>query len=277
MLLKILSQGSDPESIQEDFEKLFDAINRVQFDKVDRKKIMKINGVVGNAVEVVDMVTPVMALGNIEDWLLALEAEMQRSVRKECRIASLEVGQVMNGLSLGDFGNKGIAQVALLGIQLIWTVDFQEALHRNCHDRDKAIMGATNKKFVQMLTDLVNLCLTDLGSSMNRTKFETLVTVHVHQKDLFQEVWKKVKEGKVKDDQDFEWLKQTRCYWKTDSDHAIVSIADVDFVYSYEYLGCKENTMYACVWLMSFYVLMFDRRNRKVARLVSHYLSSTCV
>jgi len=166
---------------------------------------------------------------------------MQRSVRKECRIASLEVGQVMNGLSLGDFGNKGIAQVALLGIQLIWTVDFQEALHRNCHDRDKAIMGATNKKFVQMLTDLVNLCLTDLGSSMNRTKFETLVTVHVHQKDLFQEVWKKVKEGKVKDDQDFEWLKQTRCYWKTDSDHAIVSIADVDFVYSYEYLGCKER------------------------------------
>merc|ERR1712194_284377 len=35
VLLKILSQGSDPESIQEDFEKLFDAINRVQFDKAD--------------------------------------------------------------------------------------------------------------------------------------------------------------------------------------------------------------------------------------------------
>ncbi|CAJ1345300.1 unnamed protein product [Effrenium voratum] len=90
VLLKILSQGSDPESIQEDFEKLFDAINRVQFDKVDRKKI-------------------------------------------------------------------------------------------------------------------------------------------------------KARDGKVKDENDFEWLKQTRLYWKQETDHAVVSIADVDFVYSYEYLGCKER------------------------------------
>ena len=36
VLLKILSQGSDPESIQDDFEKLFDVINRVSFDKVDK-------------------------------------------------------------------------------------------------------------------------------------------------------------------------------------------------------------------------------------------------
>ncbi|CAE6954500.1 Dnah5 [Symbiodinium natans] len=67
VLLKILSQGSDPESIQEDFEKLFDAINRVlvQFDKVDRKKIVLCMQERGK--------TPVQAQGNIEDWLLALE------------------------------------------------------------------------------------------------------------------------------------------------------------------------------------------------------------
>merc|ERR1711968_66081 len=35
VLLKILSEGSDTESIQEDFEKLFDAICGVQFDKVE--------------------------------------------------------------------------------------------------------------------------------------------------------------------------------------------------------------------------------------------------
>lgn len=43
-LLKILSQGSDPEQIQEDFEKLFDSISRVEFDPKDRKKITKIHG-----------------------------------------------------------------------------------------------------------------------------------------------------------------------------------------------------------------------------------------
>ncbi|CAK0822430.1 unnamed protein product [Prorocentrum cordatum] len=241
VLLKILSQGSDPESVQEDFEKLFDAISRVQFDKTDKRKIVKIKGVVGSAEEVVDLQSPVIAVGNIEDWLLALEAEMQKSVRRECRHASMEMGQLLSGLSMGDFGNKSIAQVALLGIQLVWTMDFQDALMRNARDRDKTIMVQTGKKFAQMLADLVDMCLTDLGSKMNRTKFETLVTIHVHQKDLFQEVSKKVKEGKVKDHNDFEWLKQTRVYWKQETDNAMISIADVDFVYSYEYLGCKER------------------------------------
>lgn len=37
-LLKILSQGTEPTSIQEDFEKLFDAITRVTFDKNPDKK-----------------------------------------------------------------------------------------------------------------------------------------------------------------------------------------------------------------------------------------------
>lgn len=241
VLLKILSQGSDPESIQEDFEKLFDAINRVQFDKVDRKKIVKIMETHGPVQEEVSLQVPVQAQGNIEDWLLALEAEMQRSVRRECNICSRECGQVLNGTSMSDFGKKCIAQVSLLGIQLIWTWDFQDALTRMARDKDKTVMSAANKKFTQMLTDLVAICLTNLPSKMERTKFETLVTVHVHQKDLLLEVSRKVKEGKVKDENDFEWLKQTRLYWKTETDHAVVSIADVDFVYSYEYLGCKER------------------------------------
>lgn len=37
-LLKILSQGSNPVSVQEDLEKLFDAINEVKFDKNTEKK-----------------------------------------------------------------------------------------------------------------------------------------------------------------------------------------------------------------------------------------------
>jgi len=241
VLLKILSQGSDPESIQEDFEKLFDAISRVQFDKTDRKKIVKMKGVVGNAEESVDLATPVNAQGNIEDWLLALESEMQRSIRRECRFASHDCGSVMNALSIKEFTDKNIGQVSLLGIQIIWTVDFQDALMRMSKEKDKTVMNFTNKKFVNMLSDLVAACLTDLGSKMNRTKFETMVTIHVHQKDLFQEIWKKVKEHKVRDENDFEWLKQTRMYWKADSEHALISIADVDFIYSYEYLGCKER------------------------------------
>lgn len=240
VLLKILSQGSDPESIQDDFEKLFDSIGRVTFHKADHKKIVKIKSVAGTVEEVVDLQTPVLAQGNIEDWLLCLEAEMQRSVRRECRLCSSDVSAVMAETTVQNFADKFIAQVALLGMQLIWTTDFQQALMMVSRDKDRTIMSSTAKKFNLLLNDIIAVCLQPL-TQLDRTKYETLVTIHVHQRDLFQEVQRKVKEQKVRDENDFEWLKQTRIYWKTETDQAVISIADNDFVYSYEYLGCKER------------------------------------
>ncbi|CAE8729611.1 unnamed protein product, partial [Polarella glacialis] len=156
----------------------------------------------------------------------------------------MDAGSVMNGTSVRSFADKYIAQVALLGIQLIWTSDFQHALELMGREKDKTVMAATNKKFLGLLTELISICLQSDLTSLDRMKYETLVTVHVHQKDLFQEVWKKTRDtskDRVKDENDFEWLKQTRLYWKSENDHALISVADVDFVYSYEYLGCKER------------------------------------
>jgi dynein heavy chain len=46
-LLQILSVGSDPHAVQDDFEKLFDAINRVTFDEANRKQINEIISIMG--------------------------------------------------------------------------------------------------------------------------------------------------------------------------------------------------------------------------------------
>lgn len=67
---------------------------------------------------------------------------------------------------------------------MIWTADCQEALDKMSKERDRTVMSQTNKIFATMMADLVQCCLSDLGTCLNRTKYETLVTIHVHQVNL---------------------------------------------------------------------------------------------
>ena len=46
---------------------------------------------------------------------------------------------------------------------------------------------------------------------------------------------------RIRDENDFEWLKQTRFFWRPDIDTCVVQITDVEFNYWYEYLGSKER------------------------------------
>lgn len=53
---------------------------------------------------------------------------------------------------------------------------------------------------------------------------------------------------KVKDPADFEWLKQCRFYWRENKQTVIISICDVDFEYSFEYLG--EPELDSSAWII---------------------------
>ena len=246
-LLIILSHGSDPLAMNEYYENVFDAIQFVEHDKDDKSIIYKIHGEGGEGHEVIPFIKPVKAVGNIEDWLMELLKNMRITMKELARSCAGGVAEVQNDLScLRPLVDSNIAQFALLAVQLMWTYETQSALEQ-CQTK-KNVMKENSQRQLQVLSEMSSWCLQDLGTKVNRKKIETLVTVHVHQRDIAQELMQLVRSKKIQDANDFDWLKQSRFYWRpnagddvSNSGATIVSITDVDFKYQYEYLGSKER------------------------------------
>jgi len=238
-LLEILSLGSDPHAVQPHFQSgLFDSVTAVTFDKVDKSKMLEMFSIQGERVKFIKVDpyghmddNPVFAVGNIEVWLQNLVDGMQTAVKGIIKKANACVAD----MPLEEFIFSHPAQISLLGIQFLWTADMQNGLMNA--KTDKSIMNKTFKKTDGMLKEMITITTKEGIAKISRTNLETCITVHVHQRDVSDELVKK----KIKDPSDFEWQKQARFYWREEKDTVIISICDVDFEYSFEYLGVKER------------------------------------
>ena len=77
VLLQVLSQGSNPLSVQQYYEKIFDSIDRVTHDPADLSSILTMVTMKGSDQEEIPFVEAVSATGNIEEWLGVIEKRMQ--------------------------------------------------------------------------------------------------------------------------------------------------------------------------------------------------------
>ncbi|VDO04030.1 unnamed protein product [Rodentolepis nana] len=228
-LLEILGQASDSHTIQTHLLSIFDSIKTVTFDDNVYDKILAVN----STSESIELDGPVMAQGHVEHWLDDLLKMSQESLRQVIHSAYKVLSDEDN-FDLFKFEDSFIAQVGLLGLQLLWTREAEDAL--SCARSNPMAMRNANLKFLKILNQLIEITTKEL-TSLQRTKYETLITIHVHQKDIFDDLVKM----RIRSPRDFEWLKQSRSYYNEEREQFVVSITDVDFVYQNEFLGCTDR------------------------------------
>ncbi|KAI9206840.1 dynein heavy chain and region D6 of dynein motor-domain-containing protein [Polychytrium aggregatum] len=226
-LLEILGQASDSHTIQAHLKSVFDNIASVQFHEKEYDKILAIESSEG---EHVTLSKPMLAVGNVEVWLGTLLKCMQITVNDVIREAASRV----NDVPMQKFLDEYPAQIGLLCLQIQWTQMCEDALTNS--KTDKKAMANANQRITEILNALIDVTTKDL-TKMDRTKYETFITIQVHHRDVFEKLYK----AHIKSPEDFEWLKQARFYWHETKDCCIVSITNFDFRYQCEYLGCTDR------------------------------------
>ncbi|KAL5105018.1 hypothetical protein TcWFU_009077 [Taenia crassiceps] len=228
-LLEILGKASDSHTIQAHLLSVFDSIKTVSFDETVYDRILAVN----STDETIELEAPVMAQGHVEVWLGELLKMSQESLRQVIHNAYSVINDEDN-FDLLKFEDSFIAQVGLLGLQLFWTRHAEDALS-NARINPTAMREA-NLRFLKILNQLIEVTTREL-TPLERTKYETLITIHVHQKDIFDDLMKM----RVRSPTDLEWLKQSRSYYNEEREQYIVSITNVNFIYQNEFLGCTDR------------------------------------
>ncbi|XP_023289113.1 dynein heavy chain 8, axonemal, partial [Orussus abietinus] len=228
-LLEILGQAADSHTIQKYLDGFFDNVGKLEFSETEYDKI---KAMYSRENEKVDFEKDVICTGGVENWLNSLLEMHQISVGAVISYGMQQL--LLPETKLITLIDNSVLQVGLLAVQVLWTRDSETAIVGA--KRDKTIMKKTNQWFLDLLNSLIEVTVKDL-TKYSRAKFEALITIHVHQRDIFDELFRL----KIRNIVDFEWLKQARFYYDKENEDVAIRITDIEFIYQNEFLGCTDR------------------------------------
>ncbi|KAK3894851.1 hypothetical protein Pcinc_001424 [Petrolisthes cinctipes] len=219
-LLEILSETKDPSRVQPHLKKCFEGVNSLDFG--DDLEVVAVRSSEGEVITLTQIISTAKARGQVEKWLVQLEASVKSSIKKvveSCMEAYCTKARE-------DWALEWPGQAVLCISQTFWTTHVSRCMVEGPKEME-TYYDLCNTQ-IEKVVGLVRGQL----SKQNRTTLGALVVLDVHARDVLKdEIIKK----KVTDLTDFTWLSQLRYYWQEDILKVRMINAELD--YGYEYLG----------------------------------------
>eukprot|EP00118_Oscarella_pearsei_P013596 m.109954 g.109954 ORF g.109954 m.109954 type:complete len:5180 (+) comp37381_c0_seq5:135-15674(+) len=186
--------------------------------------------------EVVELASSVFMAGGVEEWLLQLVGEIQKTLHKDLCAAVKETEKLL----VDEYMYQHPGQISYLALQYCWTKQCENAI---CSSRyDRKAMTTLRQKFTAGINRLPGLLVKGTWRSGDciadhRMKIQQVLTIGLHLRDCLDELVKR----KLRDLVDFDWRKHCRLYARNLENSTEtkfeVSLLDSNWTYDFEYYG----------------------------------------